>query len=424
MLRVLSLVLMGIFAVSYPCEAQQVPRINCEAAHQRELELAPLGSGPLQLKAVYCRRIRSTPFPLSPPKLSPDGQSIAYVEHDAILRVARHGDSWIDYRTEMGTFARFGGSPRSMPAISWDSNSKSVWAANHDAVLPSRFAKSPLQPLKTVEDGSVLALPPLHHCAGPLDALLWADGDGLAVAQFGTIGGYYRPEHPDENPSFAIVDAGRGVVLDTLPFAAIEALKDRARGISPSAAIRNAAATKLPNGKVRTLLSVGQWVVWTEGQPPITMADPYAADFDNHIVISPDGSRVLVGRLLRTEGAVICERQPDCSKAGRPVEGILAAMHDLENGRLIWSIRATVTADYQFPTPAISPDARFALVGLVPESARPLIALVTLEGGRIVQTIPSPGWDYAMGFARGGLSVWTHANGLTALYDVQANRQQ
>jgi hypothetical protein len=421
--------LVVLFAVGWRCEhayaAERVPRINCEAAHQRDLELAPLGDGPLQLKAVYCQRIRATSLPLSPPTVSPDGQSIAYVEHDAILRIARLDaeDTWIDYRTEMGAFARFGLSPRSMPAVSWVSNSKSVWASNYEAVQPSGFVKSPLQPLKTAGDGIVLPLPPLRHDAGPLDALLWADGDGLAVAQFGTRGGYYRPEHPDEDPSFAIVDAGRGLVLDTLPFAAIEALQNRARGISPSAAIKNAAATKLSNGKVRTLLSVGEWVVWTEGQPPIAIADPYAADFDSYIVMSPDGSRVLVGRLLRTKGAMICEHKPGCGTAGRPVEGVLAAMHDLVDGRLLWSIRATVTYDYEFPSPAISPDARFALVGLVPEGAGPLIALVALEDGRIVQTIPAPSGRYAMGFARGGLSVWTHANGLTALYDVQPSPQ-
>jgi hypothetical protein len=94
-------------------------------------------------------------------------------------------------------------------------------------------------------------------------------------------------------------------------------------------------------------------------------------------------------------------------------------MHDVATGRLLWSIRATVTEDYAFPTPAISPDVRFALVGLVPDGALPHIALVRLEDGSIVQTIPAPGGDYAMGFARAGLSVWTHAYGLTALYDVQ-----
>jgi hypothetical protein len=426
MLRISSLALICIFAVSNPCEAQQVPRNNCAAQHQRELALAPLVDGPLRLRAVYCQLIRSMPFPRGAPTVSPDGQSITYLENDAILRIAQLSDSnsWIDYSTRMGVFAGFSRSIRSLPSISWATNSKSVWAANHDALLPSGFAKSPLQPLKTVGDGILLALPQLQHEAGPLDGLLWVDGDGLAVAQFGTRGSYYRPEHSDPNPSFAIVDVQRGLVRDTLAFTAIEALKDRAKGRSPSAAIKNAAATRLLNGKVRALLDVGEWVVWTEGQPPIVLDNPYARDLDGHIVMSPGGSRVLVTRLLRTEGAVICEHRQNCGAAGRPVEGVLAALHDLEDGRLLWSIRATVTSDYEFPAPAISPDARFALIGLVPEGARPLIALVAMEDGKIVQTIPSPGGNYAMGFSRGGLSVWTHAHGLTALYDVQPSRQQ
>jgi hypothetical protein len=86
-----------------------------------------------------------------------------------------------------------------------------------------------MRPVRTVQQGEIEPLPELHHAAGPLDALLWAGGDGLAVAQFGTRGGFYRPEHDDPNPTFAIVDARRGIVLDTLPFDAIEPLRGRNR---------------------------------------------------------------------------------------------------------------------------------------------------------------------------------------------------
>jgi hypothetical protein len=425
MIRLLAVAWVLLLAVSGRCEyafAQQVPRINCETDYQRDLELAPLGSGPLHLKAVYCQRIRARSFLAGLPTISPDGQSIAYVEHNATLRIARldAGDSWIDYRSRMSV-AGFVLNPRFQPAISWASDSKSVWTADHETERPSGFAKSPLQPLKTAEGGAIVALPALRHDAGPLDELLWADGDGLAVAQFGTRGEYYRPAHADPNPSFAIVDAGRGLVLDTLSSTTIEPLREPTAKPFTRIVVKDAAAAKLGNGKVRVLLSIGQWVVWTEGKSPIALADPYSADFGNRVVMSPDGSRILVGRLLRTGGAVICEHKANCSRAGRPVEGILAAMHDLEN-RLIWSIRATVTADYEFPAPAISPDARFALIGLVPEGSRPLIGLVTLKDGQMVQTIPSPGGNYAMGFARGGLLLWTHSNGLTALYDVEPNQ--
>ena len=118
-----------------------------------------------------------------------------------------------------------------------------------------------MQAVQTAEDGRLQPLPPLQHAAGPLGALLWADGDGLAVGQFGTRGGFYRPEHDDPNPAFAIVDAARGRVLDTLPFAALKPLRERRRGSPAYVLVRNAAATTLPDGRVRALLSLRQWVV-------------------------------------------------------------------------------------------------------------------------------------------------------------------
>jgi hypothetical protein len=113
----------------------------------------------------------------------------------------------------------------------------------------------------------------------------------------------------------------------------------------------------------------------------------------------------------------MCDRLRGCTP-GRPVEGILAALHDLETGRALWSIRATATNDYEFPTPAINPDGRTALVALMPQGDRPRIGLLSMSDGAIVQTIPAPaGGTYAMGFARGGRTVWTQGYSVTALYD-------
>jgi hypothetical protein len=260
-------------------------------------------------------------------------------------------------------------------------------------------------------------LPPLEHAAGPLDALLWAGDDGLAVAQFGTRGGFYRPEHPDPDPTFAIVDAARGRVLDSLRFEAIETLRASARGRNPPyVLVDNAAATVLTDGRVRVLLRVRQWAVWTQGEAPRALPDPYAGERDGRTILSRDGERALVGRRLRTEGGICIEPSGGCSP-GRPVEGVLAALHDVTTGRELWTIRARVTNDLEFPTPAISPDGRYALVGLVPDK-RPLIALIAMDSGEIVQRLPAPGGAYAFGFANGGRTLWTHAYGLTALYEV------
>jgi hypothetical protein len=419
--RILPAILAALLASLWLCEctdaAEPVLRVNCEAAHQRELVLAPLDAGPFELTAVYCQTLRSSAFGRSAPLVSPDAQSIAYYEGDKTLRIARLDVSgtWTDYEAQMGTFARFGSNSRAAPAIRW--SGEFLWAANQEKTRGG-FATSALQPVKADGQGALHSLPPLRHDAGPLDGLLWADHDGLAVAQFGTRGGYYRPEHDDKDPSFAIVDAQRGLVRETLRFSGIEALKNRNRGFSPGVFVRDAVATKLPDGRVLALLSVGQWVVWTEGEAPRILPDPYVDEFNNRMAIAPDGSRVLIGRLLRTKGGM-CGRTGGCTP-GEPVEDVLADLRDLATGQMLWSIRATVTSDYEFPTPAISPDGRYALVGLVPQGTRPVIALIAMQDGKIVQTLPAPGGDYVMGFARGGRTVWTYAYGVTALYDLQA----
>jgi hypothetical protein len=53
------------------------------------------------------------------------------------------------------------------------------------------------------------------------------------------------------------------------------------------------------------------------------------------------------------------------------------------------------------------------------EGSAPQIGLVAMSDGRIVQTFPAPGGTYAIGFARGGRTIWAHAHALTALYDLR-----
>jgi hypothetical protein len=421
MLRVLfiaALVLLASRPSEAPAQPAAPPRINCPDPYPVTADLMPAGASPLVLAQIYCLKLRQTYFPTSAPMISPDGQSIAYYEHDTILRVGRLDGrgGWTDYQADLGVFATFElDKYRAARAVAWASHSRFLWTATHERERPLGFAVTAMRPVHTLEGGGLQPLPPLQYGAGPLDALLWAGGDGLAVAQFGTRGGYYRPEHQDPAPTFAIVDAARGLVLDSLLFDAIAPLRLRGPSTPPRVLVRNAAATVLPDGKVRVLLSVGQWVVWTQGEAPRVLPDPYGGDQLSRIALSPDGARVLVGRLLRTEGGM-CIRLTGCTP-GRPVEGILAALHDLETGRALWSIRATATNDYEFPTPAISPDGRYALVALMPQGDRPRIGLLSMTDGAIVQTIPAPAGSYTMGFVRGGRAVWTQGYGVAALYD-------
>ena len=409
--------------------AEPAPRINCRSPHQLEMNLAPVGAGPLTLAQIYCQIGPS--HSAEGMQVAPDGNSLAYYDYYTLLRAARldAANAWTNYRAGLGPFVTFSANIRSARAFTWHTSSRFLWAATYDTVRPSGFATGPMRPVRAAEDGSLQPLPELRHDAGPLDALLWAGGDGLAAAQFGSRGGLYRPEHDDPTPTFALVDAQRGLVLDGLPFETIPTLRGRPRGAAAYARVDNAAAAVLPDGRVRVLLSVGSWVVWTQGEMPRILPDPYLGELSPRMVLSPDGSRVLVSRLHRTNGGYCIE--PRGCFPGRPVAGVLAALHDLETGRELWTIRATATNDYEFPMPAISQDGRYALVGLMPERTNVRIALVSMDDGKVVQTIPVPGGiyvtgsygAYAMGFARDGRTVWTSALGLTALYDLAPARR-
>ncbi|HYI41710.1 MAG TPA: hypothetical protein VE053_15485 [Allosphingosinicella sp.] len=70
-------------------------------------------------------------------------------------------------------------------------------------------------------------LPALRHPARPLDGLQWIGGEGRALALFGARGGYYRPEHEDPEPTLAMVDAGLGRVLASVPARTLPRLRRR-----------------------------------------------------------------------------------------------------------------------------------------------------------------------------------------------------
>ena len=407
--------------------AADVPTINCDGFFNRGPDLAPIGPGPLELAKIYCQRIR--PGNNTAASISPDGRSIAYLEGSSsyvaerkVLHVAplHMRDSWTDCQLNMGPLWHFSSGYRTVPAFGWASNSSSVWTATRETVGPEGLSKSGLQPALTVEDKSLQLLPPLRNEAGPLDGLLWVGGDGLAIAHFGARGQSYQPQRHDRTPTFAIVDAKRGLVLETLRFDATEVLKRSSYYITN---LNGAAVTKLQNGKVRVLLSgYGQWALWTQGEPPRVVADPYPDE--RHVskfTMSLDGSRVLVSRVACVGGFESIGDGRHGVTTCKPVESAIASLHDVETGQEIWSIRATVSRPSYAPTPAISDDGNYALVELPTTVPRPLIALISMSDGKIVQTLPSPGGGglYSMGFLHGGRTVWTHGQGVTAFYDVR-----
>src|SRR5690348_10010838 len=189
MRRVLAAASIALLLAAAPAWAAP-ERTNCRAPHQQSLDLEPLAAGPLTLAAVYCQVVRVRPSVLTAPVVSPDARAIVYYGQDQMLRVARldTADAWTAFQLGLGVFERFGSEIRSIPAFAWGAGARFVWSATRDAVRPSGFALSALRPARAGESDKLDMLPPLEHAAGPLDALLWAGGEGLAVAQFGTRG--------------------------------------------------------------------------------------------------------------------------------------------------------------------------------------------------------------------------------------------
>ncbi|WP_316192611.1 MULTISPECIES: hypothetical protein [unclassified Bradyrhizobium] len=133
--------------------------------------------------------------------------------------------------------------------------------------------------------------------------------------------------------------------IDTLPFDVFERLK----AAYYIANVNNAAATRLQNGKIRAVLSaLDQWVVWTQGEGPRILPNPYSdrEEANNKMSISRDGSRLLVARLRCDGGYDEIEKynfpRGRFSSSCKPVESVIAALYDVDTGHQIWEVRATI----------------------------------------------------------------------------------
>lgn len=281
----------------------------------------------------------------------------------------------------------YGGSPP-FP-FAWSADSRAVFGATQARMRPrGGWALGPWRPLRIWRSGRVERLPPLRHPSGELDSLLWAGGRGLALAQFGTRGGLYRPERKNPEPALAFVDAVRGRVLQTIPFSTMPGVTPRRDGSDYAQFQGPSAVVVRPNGRLRAVVRAGHgpWLILDQGRPPRLAPIP-AARSPAGMALSADGRRLLLTPLLQADG-IICERATSCPKP-KPVEGPYAALYDLESGARLWELRATASDFWSSPSPALNADGSLALVGLPPDGRDlwPRVALVSTRTGRIVQTM-------------------------------------
>jgi hypothetical protein len=385
---------------------QPAPYDHCDH-NDASIGAMPAGDGPVRLIGIDCP-------PAGNRSASPDGE-----------RFLGHRSPYFDYRRSKRLYVsqrEKGSLLISYPfdalfldfrqkgfLFHWGSDSRSIWGADQPKTNPNGWAAGPLTPLLIGPTGVPQKLP-LTSEAGPLDGLLWIGGDGLALAQFGTRGDYYRPEHPDPNPTLAFVDVGHQRILNSLP------LKDLPKAVSaqgtPMVPLQ-IASVLLPDGRPRVLLQwpSGYSLLWTQGSSPREVSLP-KLKWGARIALTPDGNRLLISHPLSASGA-ICEEVDgvDPCPPPRPVTGKLAELVDIETGRTIWEIGQTAKRFDGYEDPVISPDGRYAW--LIYKRA----ALISMGDGKVIQTMPSFSESYSMSFGPAG-RFYIGSVGYVATYEI------
>jgi hypothetical protein len=194
--------------------AEEVTVVGCpNVRYDFAAPLMPLSPGPLALTSLYCLKLPSSHFSVSPPRPSPD-QSSAFV-FDSI-----QGLSMVGMATEAVSQHFEGRVPLSpftgTVPFTWSRSSRSVFGVRQDTAKPSGFALGPLVPSLFNTDGTIERLAELNNEGAALDEIYWIGHDGLAIGAFGTKDDLYRPARPDPRQTIAFVDAGAGKVLQSI----------------------------------------------------------------------------------------------------------------------------------------------------------------------------------------------------------------
>lgn len=353
-------------------------------------------AGPLELVAVSCLSLPGTSFPRSAPALSPDGTK--FFAYDGIEGL------WMgDVGAQAPPRRVFG--RLTFPTLGYADTLPFAWSADSRSLLgarqptgPGGWALGPLVPLAIPDSAEPEEFPAVTHAAGPLDGLLWVGSNGLAVAEFGTKGGYYRPEHADPRPTIALIDGRRGEVLEWIEFPGVE---------SPLARIQAIDARLDGDGRVRAVLTFDKrWFEWRQGE------DLRALGLDietwhKPFALSPDLATLLVVHGLSASG-MSCEHSPLCPPP-TPSSGTIAELRELATGRVLWRIEGTAETFSGAGKPVISPDGGLALVTMPEKLDRRWrrLALVSMRDGEVLQELGYPSWGQsAYGFGDGGRLVW------------------
>lgn len=352
-----------------------------------------LSDGPAKLVRLECR-----PFSGSP---SPDGK-LYYSFGNGGLKLASQDGSGPGHLFAM----REPGAARSSVPFRWSSTSDFMWGSDQERTTPGGWYTGPVRLFKYHADGRREELPSPRHAAGPLDDVEWIGGDGLALAQFGSLGGYYRPERDDPDPTLAIIDAASGRVLQALSMRAILGARSaQDRPMIPQ--IRTIAFAEGGHPQVFLQWPTGLALHWTLGEAPVRVA-PVRRDFWQRLVLDPAGRWLLIAPTLTVASIAECHDDDPCP-AEPPVTGPALELFDFGTRERLWSISETTGSWGSPDQPVVSPDGRHAIMPVRALGGRACL-LVAMDRGTVLQRIACERQSDTTTFATDGSSFTIAGN--------------
>jgi len=375
-------------------------------------DLTPIGDGPLVLAAIHClERPSSISGGASPPAPSQDLKAVFMFDGSTGLWLGEAGPK-ATLRNVAADVAGLNAFDYDRP-YAWLDRGHSVLGVTQNIMKPrGGWALGPLKPFVTSTSGEVRTLPALMSPAGPLDELHWIGNAGLAIALFGTKGGYYRPEHRDPLPTIALVDARAGRIIQSFPLADLTS--------NPSVKSINQVAWRVDRRDgVEALITLApdRWILWSQGKAPRRVpidVKPGGAPY----ALSPDGRSVLIMRGLSAKG-IICEHNPKCPPP-TPSSGVIAELREIRSGKVIWLVTGTAPMFSNDGMPAISPNGRYALISLPTSHQGETAALIEMASGKILHRIPSSGaFHSGFGFSLDSRTAWASGYSRFAEYRIR-----
>lgn len=326
--------------------------------------------GPAQLVRMDCRPVPGTP--------SPDGKRYFSFSSGGLKLGSRNGSE------PAHVFAmREPGAARSDVPFRWSSTSDFVWGSDQERAAPGGWYTGPVRLFKYHVDGRREELPSPRHAAGPLDDVEWIGDEGLALAQLGSLGGYYRPERDDPDPTLAIIDAERGRVLQALSMRAIPGARS-AQGRPMIPQVRTIAFREGVQPHIFLQWPTGLALHWTSGEEPKPVP-PVKKDYWARLVLDPGGKWLLVAPRLSVASIAECHDDDPCP-AEPPVTGPALELYDFATRERLWSISET-TGSWGGPAfPVVSPNGRHAIMP-VRALGGGVCLLVAMDHGTVLQRI-------------------------------------